>query len=156
MKTKQCKKCKNRLSIDQFYSGSRYKDRTYLSSCCKNCLSENSKERYRNIVVPQVQQNPKKRLLALAKSRAKSKNIPFDLCEEDFDLPTHCPILGVELCVSISGLSDMSYSLDRIVPELGYVKGNVQVISHLANSMKFTANPETLKLFAKWILETYK
>jgi hypothetical protein len=97
-------------------------------------------------------------LLRVAKQRAKKKDILFDITLEDIVLPTHCPILGIPLEVNIDagkGGKDSSYSLDRIDNSLGYVKGNVRVISHKANSMKHSATKEELILFAKYILSTY-
>jgi len=46
-----------------------------------------------------------------------------------------------------------SPTLDRIDPNKGYVKGNIQVLSHLANMMKSNATAEELHLFADWIKE---
>lgn len=45
-----------------------------------------------------------------------------------------------------------SRSLDRIIPELGYVPGNVQVISQLANAMKWDSTREERIAFANWVL----
>jgi len=50
------------------------------------------------------------------------------------------------------GYLDSNSSIDRIVPELGYIKGNVQVISRLANQTKNSATKEQLIVFAKNIL----
>jgi hypothetical protein len=43
-----------------------------------------------------------------------------------------------------------SPSLDRRVPELGYVKGNVEVISMKANAIKSYAAPEEIMLVARY------
>ena len=72
-----------------------------------------------------------------AKSRALAKGIPFDLAPQDVVFPEVCPVLGFPLAISPTGHPwDASPSLDRIRPELGYMKGNVRVISHLANAIK--------------------
>lgn len=86
-----------------------------------------------------------------AEIRAKKKNIPFDLEISDITIPDVCPIMKFPLSLTNSKISKDSPSLDRIVPELGYVKGNVWVISALANTMKQNATDEELKLFATWI-----
>jgi len=99
------------------------------------------------------------RLASVAKCRAKKRGIEFSITKDDYVVLTHCPILGIELVYNQdtgAGGKDNSFSLDRIDPTKGYVKGNVQVISHKANSMKFTATKEELLLFAKWVMETYK
>ena len=71
-----------------------------------------------------------------AKQRAKKKKIPFDLDMHDVVIPEKCPFLGTPLKAALGKLSANSPTLDRIIPELGYVKGNVLVISHRANSAK--------------------
>lgn len=70
-----------------------------------------------------------KHMWKAAKSRATTKNIPFNITVEDIGLiPETCPILGIELKSGARG-SVNSPSLDRRIPSLGYVKGNVWVIS---------------------------
>jgi hypothetical protein len=101
--------------------------------------------------------NPEQCLLASARSRAKRKNVPFDIIVEDIVIPDVCPILGIPLTRNLGnhGGTNSSATIDRIVPSRGYVKGNIQVISMLANNMKANATRDELVTFAKWVLETY-
>jgi hypothetical protein len=94
------------------------------------------------------------RMHARAKHRAKEMNREFDLEPSDITIPNFCPILGIKL--EASGTSVLTApSLDRIDNSKGYVKGNVQVISMMANQMKSSASPEQLYKFAKWIMLNY-
>jgi hypothetical protein len=92
-----------------------------------------------------------------AKSRAVQSGLEFNLDKEDIQIPTHCPVLGIPLVVhkGTSGGRDNSPALDRVDNSKGYVKGNVLVISHLANMMKSSANVEQLIRFSEWIQSTY-
>lgn len=44
-----------------------------------------------------------------------------------------------------------SPTLDRIVPEKGYVLGNIAVISHKANAIKQNATAEEILRVAIWL-----
>ena len=94
--------------------------------------------------------NLEKYLLHGAKQRAKKSGLPFDITYKDIVIPEFCPYLGIKL-VPFSEWS--SPSLDKIIPTLGYVKGNIQVISTKANTMKNNATQEELICFAKAILK---
>ena len=92
-----------------------------------------------------------------AKSRAKGKGIPFDITVEDVVIPTHCPYLGIPLTNEPDKSRPHSNpSLDRIVSSRGYVKGNVQVLSNLANRMKADATWEQLVAFSETIIRINK
>lgn len=82
-------------------------------------------------------------------TESKSKNIPFNIDVEDIVIPEFCPILNVRLKKNHKGWSSDVPTLDRIVPEIGYVKGNVKVISGKANVMKNNATIEELKTFTQ-------
>lgn len=101
--------------------------------------------------------NPIKRLLHGARKRAKAQGLPCTIAEQDIIIPTHCPYLGIELTITAKRGDNRSnvYSLDKIIPELGYIPGNIEVISHLANTMKSNATEEQLVRFATTILNRY-
>ena len=117
-------------------------------------------EQYRSYSRKYAMNNPERGLLKTAKYRALRKKVEFNIDLSDIVIPEVCPILGIPLVVSDGtgkpGGRMNSPSLDRIDNSKGYIKGNVQVISHMANSMKFTANKEQLLAFAEWILKEYK
>ena len=77
---------------------------------------------------------------------------------EDIVIPESCPILRIPIIYhsGSSGGKINSPALDRIDNSKGYIKGNVLVISHLANMMKSCANEEQLILFAQWVFDNYK
>lgn len=91
-------------------------------------------------------------LINSAKKRANELNLPFNIRYDDILLPEICPLLGKEINYNNDISTNYSPSLDRINPNLGYIKGNIQVISKLANSMKSNANKEELVTFSKNIL----
>lgn len=72
-----------------------------------------------------------------ARERARLRGLPFRLRREHVQLPVRCPVLGIQL-VRGAGRSPASPSLDRLVPNLGYIPGNVRVISDRANQLKGT------------------
>jgi len=103
---------------------------------------------------PLSRDHPMYKRLQLTRSRATANGIPFSISEADFaELPTHCPALGIELQYDGNrgkGAFDDSPSLDRIVPSLGYVPGNVVIISQRANRIKNDATVEELVKIAEF------
>lgn len=83
-----------------------------------------------------------------AKATARKKNLLFNIELTDIVIPDVCPFLEIPLKRE-GPLAPNSPSLDKIVPRLGYVKGNVQVISFKANTMKHNATLEEFELMAK-------
>ena len=90
-----------------------------------------------------------------SKFMARRRGIHFDLKYTDFEIPEYCPILNIKLTyLNESNGNHFSHSsLDRIDNSKGYIKGNVIVISRLANAMKNEANFEQLELFSENILK---
>jgi hypothetical protein len=76
--------------------------------------------------------------------KARRKGIPFNLTKEDFIAPAVCPYLGITLIPGVGRdhVQPDAPSIDRLIPALGYVKGNVQIISVKANRIKQDATSD--------------
>jgi len=81
---------------------------------------------------------------------AKMRGIPFNLALSDLPpVPTLCPALGIPL--KHGGTNNPnSPSLDRLIPERGYVKGNVYWLSRRANGIKHNADLREIENVAHW------
>lgn len=90
-------------------------------------------------------------MLSSARGRAKKLNIPFSISVDDVVFTPICPVLGIELDWLSSKCHEASPSLDRFIPSAGYVPGNVNVISHKANSIKRDASLEDLLAIVDWV-----
>jgi len=84
-------------------------------------------------------------LFKRARERARQKNLPFNITIKDIFIPEECPIMKVPFVTN----SRYSPSLDKKEPHLGYTKGNVAVISMLANNLKGNATSAEIKIFCK-------
>lgn len=87
----------------------------------------------------QLDYRRRSKMLDGARQRAKAKGLAYNLTLKDVVIPKRCPLLGIKLLTSRSGDGrhrHNSPTLDRIIPDDGYVPGNVWVISHRANSIK--------------------
>lgn len=129
--------------------------RSHAEYCSDRCASRYRSKKY-------ARRNPEKikahnalmnsrapqRILSRIKSRAKRSGIPFNLEVEDIVIPDRCPVLGIPIVQNQGrqGYFPDSASVDRIVPKLGYVKGNVRVISQRANQLKSDATLEEMRL----------
>lgn len=105
--------------------------------------------RNRNYAKEYRLKNIEKFMVKEAKKRALKKDLPFNITEEDILIPEFCPILNVKL--ERCGNQNYAPSLDRLIPELGYVKGNVAVISHRANVLKNNMSIDEIIKMAEWI-----
>jgi hypothetical protein len=138
---KRCPRCKTEKDEKLFSKASA--EKCGYQPWCKKCVSDKQTQ--------YTIDNREKRILSIVKNRAKARGIPFDLELEDIVIPEYCPILKVKLTNNSSSRQDVyGPSLDRIVPELGYVKGNVMVMSRKANVMKNNATPEEIRAFCEY------
>lgn len=97
--------------------------------------------------------NPERCMWYDAKKRAKKRNVPLTIKHTDIIIPEYCPILGIKLERNLKGGKplDSSPALDAIIPNKGYVRGNIAVISHRANRIKTDASLEELERVTEWL-----
>lgn len=83
---------------------------------------------------------------------ALKRGIEFNLSIEDIlelGRPIKCPYLEVELDYTATKIQPNSPSINRLDSTKGYIKGNLEVCSHKANSMLLNATKDELKTFIK-------
>ena len=103
------------------------------------------------------QQYPERVMFSSAKARARKEGVPCTICDADIQIPPCCPVLGIPLQRTFGrGGGDASPSLDRIVPEKGYVVGNIAVISSRANRIKSNATADEIERVVAWLRSTLR
>lgn len=92
-----------------------------------------------------------------AKENSKRHKRDFDIEVSDIVIPEYCPYLGIKLSTDMNDRNTPNYySIDRIDSSKGYVKGNVQIISWLANTMKNNATIGQLLVFSENVIRIHK
>lgn len=89
-------------------------------------------------------------LLQGSRQRAKKAGMEHTLTYEDIVIPDTCPVLGISLHRENRDTWMNAPSLDRIDNAIGYVPGNVVVVSRRANMLKKDANLEELIALARF------
>ena len=131
-KNRECKKCGNLITGRA--------DKVFCNDYCRNS--------YNNVRCDYLD-----RLYKITKKRAKKEGINFNIELSDLIIPKLCPIFKIPLFRGNGKRSNNSPSLDRIIPELGYVKGNVWIISDRANRMKSDMNEQDIINFCTILLD---
>lgn len=139
---KACMSCKEIKPFDSFHKNNNGQI-FGLASDCKECRKVITK----NAWIYKVNNNLEKIIYDRAKSRANRKNIEFNIEPSDIVIPESCPVLNMPF---VYGDHEWSPSIDRIIPSLGYVKGNIIIISNRANVIKNNASPEELLKISKF------
>ena len=118
----------------------------------KAATKERRRVRKRKYKRRQRAENIPFRLWYSAQNRARERRIAFTIKISDVVVPTHCPVLGIELKIAIGVACGQpnSPSLDRIDNKYGYIPGNVVVMSNRANKLKGDATAEELRKVAAW------
>lgn len=143
---RQCTKCLNFLSVENFEKQGKYIRRMCIS--CKRTYAKQNYTQIRN----SIQKNILYRIKCW-KNRAIKNNIEFNL---DYDYVIS--ILNLQQFKCFYSDQDMlfsgtttnhhySLSCDRVIPELGYIKGNIVFCIHKINLIK---NNMTLEEMRSW------
>ena len=136
-----CNKCKKWKVVGDFCVRSDGKTRSCKE--CENNYRLNNLQRINKYSKKYRIDNIEKSLFYSAKTRAKQNNINFNIEISDIIIPDECPVLGVKILTH--GEKNSSPSLDKIIPSLGYIKGNIRVISWRANWIKNNMTPEEVE-----------
>ena len=90
--------------------------------------------------------DPRVYMVRNARARARRRGVPFALTPDDIHIPARCPWLNKPMHhahFGVQGPRRWSPTIDCIIPELGYVPGNVMVVSCRANVLKGRSTLDT-------------
>jgi hypothetical protein len=157
-----CQKCKHDKDVSEFRVNNTRSDGRY--TWCMECSTEYQRNRRR--ADPKAYADASKRYRArswakdpvrawarmaatASKGRAKREGVPHAITFTDL-LPLAtgaCPVLGIPLAYSRTTgvIHDASPTVDKMKPELGYVPGNIVVVSFRANAIKRNATLKELE-----------
>jgi len=117
---------------------------------------KDNREKIRAKLRDYYQENGTYATWANLRGKAKRLGIPFNIEPSNIEPPEFCPALGIRLTRGRSSQQDgSSPSVDRLIPELGYVKGNVIVVSNRANRIKNDATPLELRQVADFYADVF-
>lgn len=157
---KKCAQCGVNKPLCRYY-----RDKKYLRNNCKACQDLHTvkyaksekgittqktrlarkevKERRCQYERKRRVNSPERNLFLRVRRRCREENIEFTLNLEDIKIPSHCPVLGIELSHSLS--KDHLPTVDRINPKGTYEVGNIVVMSMKANRIKNDATLEEIE-----------
>lgn len=148
----QCQGCLNYINKQDFPVRKDRSDR--LRPYCYPCTNNIAKARYNH----HKETNPFLHKATRTRARSQSLKLPFDL-DEDYlkSIWTgECPVLKMPVFLhERSRLDEFAAELDRFIPSLGYVKGNVAFLSRRANRLKNNVTTKELKELLEW-MEKYE
>jgi hypothetical protein len=89
-----------------------------------------------------------KQIIVSLRRRSEEQNLPFDIdgvyLFSIWPTDNLCPVLKTELLCGQEKNCGPGPSVDKVRPELGYVKGNVRIISYRANRLKCDSTVQEL------------
>lgn len=152
---RKCNKCNKIYPLDEIK-----KIHEYYSNICYSCSNLRAKNYNKNPKksesrrvnqAERTKKSPEKAVMIRTRTRARKIKVPFNLDESDIVIPEYCPILGIRLFFGEQ--NGHSPSVDRIDNSKGYVKGNIKIISHRANTIKNNGTIEEHEKIIKYMKE---
>lgn len=142
MTTAICTTCKVEKPLTDFTANK--KKRNGRSSSCRRC--------HQSLYPTTARYHVDNRgpLITLCRRRARKAGVPCAISKSDLVIPDRCPVLGIPLSLGRGVCHAGSPTVDRLRPELGYVTGNINIISSKANRIKNNATLEELKALVAW------
>lgn len=158
--SKVCSKCKVNKLAKEF--DPRPERACGIRSDCKECRSKRVSARYYKRRADEPKRLWEENAYARSKERAKKNNLAFDLLRVDVvkaleERDGKCAYCGT--CLDFqSSMSDRwaSASIDRVIPDLGYVPSNVVVSCYKCNATKNNSTPEELQALAEAVARVVK
>ena len=151
---KTCTKCGEVKPIDEFYKQRSNAKYPYRLSYCKRCKSLQS-QLYR-VSSPEIYIREN---INRTRRRCKKKDVTFEITY-DYAYSQYlrqnklCFYTDKEMLIkALNGLSHESMSLDKIIPELGYVEGNIVWCRNKINTVK---NNLSLEEIEEWMPGWYE
>jgi len=143
----KCKSCNEDKEVSDFPVRNDRSGR--LRPYCKVCANSIQKSRY----AAHRKNNPFLHRCTRAKSRASGLGLPFDLTPEYLSSiwTGTCPVLNIPIELSTDREDELAVELDRFVPSLGYIQGNVTWLSRKANRIKNNVSEEELEKLLEWM-----
>jgi hypothetical protein len=137
--SRHCKLCGVALTPENSYRTTGLK--------CRTCFNKES------VAYQAKHRTHEYTLLNSARARARAGGFPCTIEEADICIPAVCPVLGIPLVRGVGASTETSPTLDKLIPTLGYVPGNVRVISLRANRLKNDATLDELKALVRYLEE---
>lgn len=175
MNVKKCSKCNTEKATSEFSAHNKSPDG--LSYWCNPCRAAYYRERRRK-ADPELRErlrmtdkraslkhrnkDPFRVMADSASVRAARSRVPFSIKANDVLVLWElcggvCPVSGIEMSLEIAvgqgNRKPNKASLDRIIPSLGYVPGNVRLVCWAVNCMKANMTDDELLHWCKAIAQ---
>lgn len=148
----RCRKCQQNKPLTEFAKAPRKEGHDLW---CRECSKERKKKSHLKIKAAKITKEIpwEEKAATRCNERAREKRLPYGMKPADLHdqntgaLPIFCPIFpNIRLDYNRGSDRRRHASVDKIVPALGYVSGNVWVVSMAANTWKSNgSNPDERK-----------